>query len=184
MSENRIVIESLASYLKTEIPELQDVIEEWPNNGEDLQYPSLSIFTVDAKEVHRPPVIHKQEELEDGTLKVQYKVGQLNYSLQLDAWCSNKVERGEIYQKIMDAFNKDFIENEGNLQLTITLENYYGILAHYEILGYSYVSEPQVGNWRIRFTVNGDFEKIKEVIRPKINDIVLVDEIGDSVEIE
>ena len=136
---------ALTDYLRAEIPELKNVLTEWPEPNEDLDYPSLSVRTHGTPKImiQNKTFVKKVGELntEDNTQDILYSIGMVEVPIRIDIWAGFNDERADIYQKINEAFQKSLIENEGHRGLRLQLERYFDAYAEYLISGYTILDD-------------------------------------------
>ena len=189
---NITAIRSLIEYLIPNMPnfDIDNVLEEWPNANMDMIYPTMSVISQPIEFIPHSPNVILHETIvggdDDGQLRVLYDVGQYNMRIQIDIWCENKESRGLYYEEFKDAFDKQFLDSNLPTGASIGLIDYYNSIARYDIIGYNYPDDgnsSQIGEHRIKIDLTANFRRLKEVIRAKMVDIVLEDEISDSGEI-
>lgn len=155
LPENITVVRSLASYLASEISDFSDILEDFPEPNRELNLPALSIQTTGEPElINISPYLVSSSSIAGDSVNVSaiYGIGQYNMSLQADIWAEYKEDRGNLYQLVKNALNKDFIDNHGPLGLSLALTDYYSAIARYDHVGYNYVSteeSSQRSEWRV-----------------------------------
>ncbi len=193
LEANVTAVRTLVSNFKANIAGITDVLEEFPNPNQDLNYPSISIITKgDVEHVNWMPSVFKKPDnvIDPNKADVVYIVGQYNFSLQVDLWTEYKPQRAEFFQKILDAFDKQFIDSEQPTGLSLVLDDYHGGIARYDQVGYNYLdneSESQRNEWRAIFDVLVSFPRLllktqPKIIEGQINSNVSVEEFDDDNE--
>lgn len=157
------VNEALAAYLTAQIAGLT-VLTEWPYANQKLTYPSVSIFAVDPRYTNFPPrIVTKTPPDVNNQSTVTYEVGAWDYTIQLDLWCRNKVERNTVLGQLADAINPS--PGNGSAGLALTLASYYNEIARLDIDRQKYVqdeSASQRQEWRGLITLLVNVRAIKQ----------------------
>ncbi len=193
LSANITAVRSLIEYLSLLMPSFDkdsNILEEWPEANRDMEYPIMSVISKPEKFTPHPSNVLSTTDIvggdNDGKLSVIYNTGQYDIGIQIDIWCDNKEKRGELYQEFIDAFNNQFITEDLPMGVSATLVDYYNSIARYDMIGYNYPSDgnsSQIGEWRVKIDLTSNFRSLKEVVRNKMTNIVLQDEISTTVEI-
>lgn len=187
------IVRSLVNYFKTNIPEFTDVLEEFPNPNQDLNYPSLTIDTQGNPEHinQMPTILSKTDNVDDpDKLDVVWIIGQYNLNLQLDIWSEHKSGRGTLLKKVIDVINKGFIENDLPVGISLVLEDYHGGIARYDFVSYNYVDNEQgsqKNEWRAQVKMQVTFPELilktqPKIIESQINNTITAEEFDDSNE--
>lgn len=159
----KAVLEALSDFLKDGMPELKQIIEEFPAPNQKLNYPALSIMH-SGDPVFAPvsPVyILEQGSIVSHKAPVKYVVGQYELRLQLDFWCGNKEERYRIYEKFFNVFNAA-IDPMG---LSLQLEKYHDLWVRYDQVGHSLPDgeeASQRNEWRVRVDILATTKAVRE----------------------
>jgi len=128
------VIETLADFLKVQMPILREVYEDFPNPDERIKVPSASILTLN-------PVFEAEKnpfEIEipvpdsNNEFEIKWVVGNYQFPLQLDLWGASKKERHELFEDAFFALNQN-VEPQG---INLKMNGYFGLTAHYFITNY------------------------------------------------
>ena len=186
-------VRTLVNHFVASIVGLTDVLEEFPNPNQDLNYPSISVITKgDVGHTNWMPSVFKKSDnvIDPNKLDVVYTVGQYDFSLQVDLWTEYKPQRAEFFQKILDAMDKQFIDNEQPMGLSLILDDYHGAIARYDQVGYNYLDDEsgsQRNEWRAIFDVLVSFPRLllktqPKIIESQIEHNVSVEEFDDSNE--
>lgn len=162
MEKNKSSIEAvvygLGEALSSRMPSIEKWYDDFPTPDQKLKFPCFSIFTQSPRHTAHPPHIVAQNE--EG--KVYYSTGKLAFSMQLDFWCENKYQRGQI----MDEFIAAMTMVTPTAGLTIKLEDYYNQLVHiiFGDINFQRDSEEGVqrGEYRFLVAVNVDLDVILE----------------------
>ena len=161
---------ALKEKIKQDIPKL-DVIDEWPRPDQQLNLPSFSIISMGRQEIApRIPVNYKNEDIENENLKVKayYTLGEYNINLQGDLWTEYKKQRSYYYELIQDVLDGDIHDGTG---LNLVMKNYYNQIAQFYLTDYAFDDSSEMatkGEWRTRFTIMLNFERIKLATENKI----------------
>jgi len=164
----RAVTSSLAQFLAQAVPELEQVIPEWPSPNLTLKYPSLTVTT--AGSIRLAIGMGYQASMgpiEDNQSDVKYIGGQFELRLQLDLWAQNKPQRSMIFEKVLRVLNPD----PTIMGIRIQLNNYHQEWASYSATGYEIpdnAESSQRQEWRTIISVdvlcNAIFEKSEYII--------------------
>lgn len=100
-------IKILVSYLKTAIPTLGAVYEDWPNASQNLKIPSITILTSEPKFTQfENYVISKNEDPEiDGKVKYRKVIGAFDLVFKAHLWSDSKPGRQNLFELFMGAMN-------------------------------------------------------------------------------
>jgi hypothetical protein len=143
------VIKRLQLHIKDQMPQLKDIMKDYPQPNERLQYPSLSIFTKGPKFKAFSPYVFEQSPLVAHKSTVKWVVGQYDFNLQLDLWCRNKEERNDVFDLLFNALNP-IINPMG---LSLKLKDYYDLWCRYDFVGYEFADSErsaQIAEFRTR----------------------------------
>jgi hypothetical protein len=185
---NDVAIKSLANYLRTELPDVQ-VLEDWPDPKEQLSMPTISIIASGNRGyTHCFPQFWKKTVNEENALldDVVYRVGQYDFTLQLDLWCEYKVQRGELYERVHDALNKQFL-TDSPAGLSLELEDYHDLIARFDQAGYTYLDSEensQRSEWRVKIDVLVNHSRLAVKTQSRMEEITLQNQISDTVDVE
>lgn len=160
-SVTRAVLGQLGDYLRKALPDLVQIILEWPESNQELKLPSASISIAAAPFVNEMPYIFNESALvgTTQTKDVKYVIGNYEFSLQLDLWERSNEQRDELYEKFFTAFNSNLPQPGLNL----TLVGYHNTICSYEIVDYlpedSEISA-QTKQWRATIKLNANCKAI------------------------
>lgn len=182
------VIEQLVKYFEKKLEVYSpQIIDEFPNHNEDLSYPTILISTSGTPEYrHLMKTLIKQTDNVDNPMIMSdniYSVGQYDMTISVDIWLKYKADREQWAELIMDVFDSQFIESGKPSGLSLTLENYYGIIARYDQIGYNYLDgeeSSQRDEWRIQFTVLSSFVRAIQKTEPKVVEATITHEVGGN----
>jgi hypothetical protein len=147
-----LCMDALEIYFQRAMPELNHIIQDFPNPNDDLIFPGLSLthqvgagsftnFQPTEESVSSPPK-------PDKTVDVVYVVGQWDFKVQLDFWCSSEPERNRIFSKAKDVLNPDI----NPMGLRLQMPNYHGAWASFTLDGFDHNDGEQAsqrGEWRV-----------------------------------
>jgi hypothetical protein len=126
--------DALVTYLQGAISGLA-VKSEWPGANEKLVYPTLTIFA------GKVPTMNRMvETLSVTTPDVNNQVvatevvGEHDFKMQLDLWCSSKSQRNTILGQLFAAINKP-------VSLALQLTSYFNDWVCYSIDGHQYMDD-------------------------------------------
>ncbi len=157
-SVSKELVLRLGIHLQRYVPGLAAVLNEWPNAGVELKFPSISILTKQPRFQPLSPYlmtktdIEEEIDAEDAKQEIKYVVGAYEWPLQLDLWTKTKEQRHEFFQKLFLAFNTN-VYVPG---ITATMQNYHNALARYDLDGFQYQDEEisaQRTEWRVTMNV-------------------------------
>lgn len=120
MKAPQAVIKGISTYLKTAIPSLQAVTDDWPNASQNLKFPCITVLTGDFQFVQQENyVIWKSSTPEvDGKVKIRKVNGSYDFTLKAHLWADSKPKRQELYDIVMNAMNPNTTISGLRLQLT------------------------------------------------------------------
>ncbi len=131
-----IAVEGLANWIRENLVGLT-VLEEWPYGNQQLKYPSVTLFSGRPKRMPLMPEIISQTDPDDNNQIVANEVvAEYDFSIQLDLWAKNKLERKQWLSKILTAFNAQEMDITGQNNpdgLTLVLSNYFNMPVRYEV---------------------------------------------------
>lgn len=180
------IIKRLGNHLETEMTELAEVLDGFPEGNTLISYPALSIIEAGATKYIPEMSPYPYVEIEDGDITdhkadVRYVVGQYDISFQLDLWCRSKEERDDLFEKFIQAFNSQF----PRLGLTLTLTDYHNILCNYSMTGYtkedSEISS-QRQEWRVKINIVANCKAILEKEEPIVEETEVTGDIQGTSE--
>lgn len=154
MDSAKFVVDALCVFLKAKMPNLEAVNQEFPAADVLLKYPCVTVTTTGNPEFQNL----QPYTLEQGPLGLDHKaevkrvVGMYDYTLQVDIWAKNKVQRLKTFDEFFQAFN----EKISPMGLSLQLEKYHGVWARYDMTSYAFDDSEagsQRGEWRVRITV-------------------------------
>ncbi len=150
VSVTKDMLEALGSYLDTMIPELVQVLYQFPEANDVLKYPSLCITTTSTEHQNQMPYIYSMGAIPTAApikTATKYVVGEYVFGLQLDLWASSKEQRHALYDKFYTGFNSQ-LPKAG---LFLTLKNYHNVNCNYLITAVDYQDsdiDAQRKEWR------------------------------------
>lgn len=157
-SVSKELVLRLGNHLQKYVPGLGQVLNEWPNAGVELKYPSITILTKQPRFMPLSPYLMTKTDTlaeidaEDAKQEIKYVVGAYEWPLQLDLWTKTKEQRHEFFQKLFLAFNT----NPYVPGIVATMANYHNALARYDLDGFQYQDEEisaQRTEWRVTMNV-------------------------------
>ena len=181
---NLVAIEALADYLMKNVSGIKTVIPEWPPTNIELEYPAISI--VSEGEVTYMPLmeqtVHSRTIDDNGVARTIYNCSQIDQRLQIDLWVAYKSHRGLFFDRIMDAFNREYLDEGKPLGLNLKMSNYYDAFARYNQIGYNYVdgeSSSQMREFRVMIKAEVEFPELKERREQVIRDTRIESNISE-----
>jgi hypothetical protein len=180
LGANEAIVDELVKYLKENIPELNKVYLEWPNHNEALQMPCASVLTVgNPTYTNYMPTLWKRE---NGLS--HYYVGAYDITLHIDLWAEYKQARGDLMERVFDTFNKQFQELGMALGLSLSLVDYYNVIARYDINGYTYMDSEessQRDEWRAKIVVLVNCPRVMTKIESVMEEITVDQEVDTDI---
>lgn len=172
----KAISSALAQHIAARVPALARVTPEWPSANTTLIYPSLTVLTVG--EVRFVPLFSSltfQSPPSGATAQSQYLCGHYEPKLQLDLWCSNKVQRAELYELVWKALNPSPVV----MGVRIRLGAYFNQWASFVMTGYQFMDgneQTQKQEWRCIIRVDALCNAILDQTDPLMAQIVLAEE--------
>jgi hypothetical protein len=140
----------LVKHLRNSIPELAEVHTEWPEANQELQYPSLTIFSNAPKFTNLDPYKYRQSEVNSSNqVTTDWIVGMYDLTMQIDLWCRNKKERDTLWEKVFQALNPKVIP----MGLSLQLPGYFDTWARCDLDGFRFDDSEAVAQrreWRVK----------------------------------
>ena len=89
------MVKGLVGFLKTNMPSVQQAVDDFPNPNQKLIFPAISVMTKSPVYVpFQPYVIAKGEkDLATGKYPVTKVMGSWDFSFQIDLWAESKPAR-------------------------------------------------------------------------------------------
>lgn len=175
-----VAVRTLRDFIQANMPELAAVYDEWPDPKDRLETPCLTIVTAgNPTYTHCFPNLVKRI---PGSLSV-YSVGFYDMNLQLDLWCEYKLQRAELFDKLINVFNKQFIDSEKPTGLSLVLTDYHEAIARYDQSGYTFMDSGdglQRAEWRAKIDVTVNHFKLVEKSESTMDQITLSSEIAEK----
>lgn len=188
-SELDTVIDSLINYLEERMSDTIDKFyPEWPEANMGEYQNVLSVHTVNASHRHTMRTLLSAQDVLNDDIKTAalYRVGDYEMELQVDIWCAYKSQRNKIYSKFYDIINEELMtKDNAPAGLSLKLENYYGVIARYDISGYNFPDDErssQEDEWRVKIDLKVHFDKVVEIALNKIKETIIVDTDPDTGE--
>lgn len=180
-SATRGIVRQLGIAIKERMPELSQVLEDWPGANEVLKYPCLSIQGSAPRFTPCAPYLWKKTEANEiNRSTVLWVNGQYEFNLQLDLWARSKAERHLLFENLQRAFTSQFPVNG----LSLTLSDYFNVMARYDIASSKYEDSEQSSQrreWRAIVDVSAHchsiFEKVENIISVAVAETETTDEI-------
>lgn len=183
------ILMALGDSIIEAIPEIKKSDFQWPDPQSQMDMPCLSIMVAGTPALNRRiPEFISSEALPDGKYKNRYATGQWEHKIQIDLWCDYKELREVLLNKIVDYFDKQFIEEGKPTGVRLVVGD---IIASYILTGYNYMDSEdsaKTSEFRIKFDVVCDSPRVVEkeefvmkqfTVKSRIDEFVKVD--SDSV---
>lgn len=184
-SATKEIVKCLADYIKQLMPELEDVLCDWPEPNVVLKYPAMTVFT--GAPTHRPfaPYIISNTAKGSDKFVSKYVVGDYEWKIQLDMWCSHKPQRHALYERFYQAFNNQFVTEEHETAgISLPLVGYHNTIARYDLVSYNF-DDSEAGSqrkeWRTKFGILAHCKAILEREHYKIVETELQDDIRADI---
>jgi hypothetical protein len=179
-----VAVRTLQEFIKANLPEVEDrVFDEWPNAKVELEVPCITIITTGTPTfTHSFPNIFKRSADPENPINdvVAYSVGYYDMNIQLDLWCEYKLQRAELFDKLMAVLNKQFIDTGAPTGLSLELIDYHEAIARYDQNGYTFMDGEdgsQRAEWRVKVDVTVNHFKLIEKSEPRMVEITLKSEV-------
>lgn len=172
------IVGEIAKYLQNEIPGLNEIHEEFPAANRELEKPIAALTTVSnpLTPMYNAIIRTEADPQNANKLKTLSRVGQYNYRLQLDIWAETKKQRNELYDRVFHAMNKEAFESDLGGGVSLTLADYYDIIARYEMVDYTFndsEQSSQTDEWRVKITIEGNCYAVLEKCEPIMKEITV-----------
>ena len=135
---------NLAAYLRAQVTGLT-VLDEWPTANQKLAYPTVTLFSGKITTMNRAPELIAQTDPDvDNKVTATEVIGEHDFKLQLDLWCSSKPQRNTVIKQITDAINAKSLDSTGDNNpagLSLQCANYFNDWIRYDIDGQQYVDD-------------------------------------------
>jgi len=153
--------ERLGAYLLEQVPALKEVMQEWPEANQQLDYPSLVIMGNSPEYSNLMTYRLSMTDPVNNKRLVRYVIGQYDLTMHLTIWCRNKQERRDIHEAIFLAMNPQ-IEPSG---LVLSIPDYFDVQASYDISGHELPDTEEAAQrreWRATLRVLGHVKAVIE----------------------
>lgn len=175
------LVRDLGKYLKTAVPELSAVYDDFPSANQQLDMPCATIYASRPLfTTMMPYVVAKGAKDDQNRALVTRVFGQWDVTLQLDLWCKTKLERHELFQKLVLALNPN-ISTSG---LSLQLMDYHAQWARFDMGKNELVDSEQAsqrGEWRVRIDVVANVKACKVSLDYLIVEIENKPEVSHTV---
>jgi len=177
---NDSVVLELVNYLKTNIPELNSVYDEWPDYNQELVMPCASVLTNGNSDYtpQMPTLVSNS-----GGSSI-YNVGFYDLTLTIDIWTQSKEARGLMQERVFDLFAKQFQDSSAALGISLPLIDYNNVIASYSLNGYTYTDSEEASQrdeWRTRISVLVSFPRIIGKIESTMINIGVTQEVDTDI---
>lgn len=172
---------ALATYLGAQVPELVQIVQEFPTENIQLKMPSCAVTHDDGAQFQNemPYQLSATDPVDAShpAIVVVWIVGQWDYKVQLDIWARSVPERDTLFRKVFKALNP----NINPMGLSLALADYYGLFARFDVDTFSHVDgeqSSQRGEWRTRISL---LASLKEALQE--NTFAITQTIDAEIEI-
>lgn len=189
ISYDMAAIRSLRNYLEEEVEELNEVYDEWPYHGDELNVPCASVMTVGTPTYMnlQPYEYDRTQDPDVANNDLIYDaVAQLDGEIQIDIWTEYKLERGRILDLVTKAINKQNIESDLPNGLSLVMSEYHNVIARYDQVGYTYMDSEensQRAQWRVKVSILFSHVVVEVKSRPRITDVILTHQISEDKDV-
>jgi len=120
------VIKALSAYLKTAIPSVTSITDEWPNPSQNLVFPCITVLLGEPNFVQAMNYVVWKDTVPqvDGKFKLRKVNGTYDFVLKAHLWADSKPKRHELYDLFMKAMNPDFTVSGLRLKMTDYFDEY------------------------------------------------------------
>lgn len=154
ISPVEVAIDALTAYLKAQIPELKQVINDFPTPNLQLDYPTLTI-SHQAPDGSYESFMPYEDSISDpfgNKISVVWVCGQWDFKIQLDFWSGSIPDRDRIFQKAFQALNPKI----NPMGLRLQMKDYFNVWAAFDVNGFDHADNEQAsqrGEWRSIITL-------------------------------
>lgn len=180
-------VRGLQKYLKQEVSAFNNnVFDSWPNHGDKMVLPTCNITNVGTPEYTNlmPYILRKEVDPENALNDLVYTVvAQIDGRIQVDIWAEYKIARSKILELTTKAINKQAISGEAPNGLSLTLSDYYNVIARFDQVGYTNMDSEvnsQTSEWRVKLDLLFSHEVIEVKSIPRISEITLDNQIASD----
>lgn len=177
------LVKGLVTYLETNLPEVDGVIEGFPSPSDKLDYPCASVFLkAPSLRLHSPYTVSKTAATAPEKSKVLRAYGYYDVAMQVDLWSDYRPKLQELMENFVRLFNPE-TEKTG---IFVTLSEYHDQKVTYSLTGDIQLVEgeeaSQRNEWRAIATVQTGVRAIKEHLEYLMNTIENNLETPDEIE--
>ena len=123
---------ALAAHLKTKLSAEYTILDEFPEPGATLSYPTTSIVPAKAHILLKQPYPYNSVDVPNtvATVEARYVVADVNIPIQLDLWFMSKDQR----RYYLATFMNSLIQNPARAgDLNLNLDNHFSVHANYQM---------------------------------------------------
>lgn len=167
------VAKALIDSLVGKMPSIVKAYDDFPNQSQNLKFPSLSVFTQQPKfNQVSPYVISKAtEKNEDGKVEVIKCVGNYDFDIQVDIWCESKFQRAQIYEEFFAAFHAVY----PTMGLNVKMPGYFDQYISFVQTNLKFLDDGELASqrneWRIKIDVLGSCRAVVRTMEHLIETI-------------
>lgn len=179
-------VRGLQKYLQDNVNELEEVYDEWPYFGDELTMPCASVVTVGTPEytnlMHYIYARIADPDIAENDI-IHEVIGQYDARIQVDIWAESKIERSRLLESVTNALNKQYIEQDLPCGLSLTMTDYYNVIARFDLVGHTYIDNEQNSQraqWRVKMDLLVNYPKLAIKSVPRISEITVINQIDDN----
>lgn len=169
-SITEIVPKTLKTFLEENLPDLRQVIIDFPPPNLKIKMPSVSIQTLNP--VFKPTGVPYPRQLPDADnpdapsvsnhkAAIEWVVGEYDFSMKLDLWAGNKEELDDIFDQLFNVLNPNITP----MGVCLKMEEYYGVICDYLYTGHgrnNSEQQSQRDEWRITLDVLATCKAVRD----------------------
>lgn len=180
VSCTKSVKKALAAFLKAQMPSIRQAYDDFPTPNQDLDMPCLSVFQKNPSYGPCMPYeIYKGPILPNNTAIIRRVVGFWDFSMQVDLWAPTKVQRDELMEELVLAFNVGRVPG-----INLKMADYFDMYATFtfsKVETFEDSAASQRGEWRAVATMLAQSRAVVETTEAIMtvieNNLTVVDNI-------
>lgn len=161
----RAVVKGLVEHLRTAVPNLETVLDNFPSPNQKMIFPAVSVHARTPSYVPIPAYVIQRGAASgpsnNRVATIRRAVGLYDFELQLDLWAAYKPQRDSLFEEIVTAFNQDSAKHG----IDLTLADYFNEHTHFSLAGGEYLDgeeSAQRNEWRAIWTVHCSVRVVSE----------------------
>lgn len=142
MIATEAIIKGITAYLKTAMPTVKSVTDDWPNPSQNLIFPAITVITGDPKFVQSQNYVISKDTVKDvktKKFKLRKCIGTYDFVLKCHLWADSKPTRHDLYESFFAAMNPEFTVSGLRLQL----KDYFNEWATFDIQNHTWLDNEE-----------------------------------------